>query len=110
MNFKVLNISIVSLIAVSCATTSSVVSSKYETVSSTTINNNEHSLIYQILKTNFDDFPENKNKKIDYEKNSGDYLFHVRLKKNHFKMKYSSDKGYDDKISSIKSEIENIVK
>ena len=110
MNLKILKISLLMMVAVSCSTTNSIVPSKYETVSSTTIDNDEYSSIYQILKSNFDDFTEKSNRKINYEKHNEDYSFQIRLKKNHFKMKYSSDKGYNDKINSIKSKIENIVK
>lgn len=111
MSFKRLKITLllsVILIILGCNTLP--VSSKYEMVSSTTINESEYSSIYQILENNFDDFPEKNNKKINYERDNEDYLLQIQLRKNHFKMKYSSNKGYNDKINSIKSKIENILK
>lgn len=110
MNFRILNISLLATLIVSCGTTKSIVQSKYEMVFSTTINDSEYSAIYQILNVNFDDFPEKNERKINYEKNCEDYLFLIKLKKNHFKMKYISDKGYNTKISLVKSKIKNIVK
>ena len=47
MNLKILKISLLMMVAVSCSTTNSIVPSKYETVSSTTIDNDEYSSIYQ---------------------------------------------------------------
>ncbi|SIS47975.1 hypothetical protein SAMN05421766_102197 [Zobellia uliginosa] len=110
MGFKTLTIILLVLVFLSCSTTNPVSSSKYETVFCTSIDNSEYASIYRILRDNFNDFPKKRGKKVTYVKNNIDYSFRISLKNKRFKMKYSSNKGYNDQISAMKSKIENMVK
>ncbi|MGQ8868501.1 hypothetical protein [Myroides sp. TSA_177.3] len=57
---------------------------KYEKVIYKSINTSEYALIYQILKNNIEDFPENKS--INYKDYGSNYSFQIVLKSNHFRL------------------------
>ena len=82
--------------------------SKYETVYSRTISEEQFELIYQILKENISDFPITKKNKLNYKIVNNKYSLNISLKKRYFKLVYRSNVGYDNKIKDIKSKIEAI--
>lgn len=80
--------------------------SKYETVYSRTITEDDFESVHNILKEHLIDFPEMTKRKISYASKSDAYALNVLLKRTQFKLTYKSDVGYDSKITAIKSKIE----
>lgn len=83
---------------------------KYEKVISKSISPKEYFLIYQILRSNIDDFPESENNIVNYKDNNNEFTLQIKLKSNHFKIKYKSNKEHNKKIDSIIVRIEEVIK
>ena len=83
-------------------------SSKYETVYSRKISEEQFESIYQILKENISDFPITKKNKLNYKTVNNKYSLKISLKKSCFKLVYKSKVGYDNKIKLIKFKIEAV--
>jgi|GEM_PF-4300475 len=75
------------------------VTSKYEKIIYKSINTNEYTLIYQILKNNIEDFPEKENKSIKYKNYNANYL----------RLKYLSNRVSNKKVDSIIAKIEEVI-
>jgi hypothetical protein len=86
----------------------SITSSKYETVYSRTVNEEQFESIFQILKENISDFPITKKNKLNYKTVNNKYSLNISLKKRYFKLVYKSNVGYDDKIKLMKSKLDAI--
>tara|TARA_B110000967_G_C18845533_1_gene541749 strand:+ start:709 stop:1038 length:330 start_codon:yes stop_codon:yes gene_type:complete len=108
MNYKIIHFSLLFLLTGCLGKNNLFIQSKYETVYSKTIDNEKFELIYQILKENVSDLPSLKSKKIKYKVETNKYFLSLYLNKNYFKLVYRSNLGYDDKIETIKSKIENV--
>ena len=109
MKLVILKISL-ALLLMSCSFEKDLhIFSKYETVYSTSIDEQEYNSIYEVLKNNFADFPEKKNGKIIYTDNNEDFLFKVKLNDARFRMVYKSDKGYNEQIDALKAKVKSIV-
>lgn len=105
---KIITISLL-IVSLGCNSNKGVLSSsKYETVYSRTIDEEQFESIYQILKENISDFPITKKNKLNYKTVSNKYSLNISLKKKYFKLVYKSNVGYDDRIKLIKSKIEAI--
>lgn len=83
-------------------------SSKFKTFYSSTLNENEFDIIFNILKKEFKDFPGKNEKKIEFENHSDLYSIKILLNKKKIRYKYESEIGYDAKINILKSELEKI--
>jgi len=97
------------ILSLGCSSNKEIMSSsKYETVYSRTINEEQFESIHQILKENISDFPITKKNKLNYKTLNNKYSLNISLKKRYFKLVYRSNIGYDDKIKLMKSKIEAI--
>lgn len=95
------------LLLTSC-TTSRYNSSNYQTVYSTTINDEEHEIILELLKSKFADFPNDNKKNIKYLKQENEYSLKIKFKRDFIKIKYHNDLGKESEIKSLISDIETI--
>lgn len=108
MNMNVIKVLLVVLFA-SCNVSNSISQiSKNEIVYAITINKDQYEPIYNILKENLKDFPENKNKKIKFFQQINDGIIKIRLTKNKLKMIHRNTTETSEQFEAIISEIKKI--